>query len=97
MQTLDKKQQNKIVAPGPGKRNADRDTDYNKSKDEYRNPDTRTFNEDEESWEKRKTVGSRHEYHYDDEQRDAGDYINCDRSNYNRGNCRFGWFEPEDF
>lgn len=36
------------------------------------------------------------DYTYDDEQRDAGDYINSDHSEYNRGNNRFGWYEPEE-
>ena len=34
----------------------------------------------------------------DEEERSAsaGDYINTDHSDYNRGNSRYGWYEPEE-
>lgn len=36
------------------------------------------------------------DYHFDDEQREAGDYINIDHSEYNRGNSRYGWYDPQE-
>ena len=78
-------------------------------------PKSRTFNEDEESWEKKNDdetenqgtsgndwdannpVERSNDHRYDDEQRDAGDYISSDHSEYNRGNSRFGWYDSEEY
>jgi len=92
-------------------RNADRDPDYNKNTDKYRDPDSKTFNEDEESWKNKNSgqqgttgndwdandaVSRSKSYRYEDEQRDATDYISSDHSDYNRGNSRFGWYDSEE-
>jgi hypothetical protein len=93
-------------------RNGNRNPAYNKNTDKYRDPDSKTFNEDEESW-KNKNSGQQEgtpgndwdannpvergtDYRYDDEQRDASDYINADHSDYNRGNSRYGWYDAEE-
>lgn len=93
-------------------RNGNRNPEYNKNTDKNHDPDSKTFNEDEQSWknknsEQQGTTGNDWDannavergtdYRYDDEQRGAADYINSDHSDYNRGNSRFGWYDPEDW
>lgn len=94
MKTIDK---NKSVSDT---RNANRNPAYNKNTDKNHDPDSRTFNEDEQSWKNRqgaKQATSSTDYRYDDEQRDASDYISCDRNSYNLEDARFGCFEPEEW
>jgi len=129
---------NQSVAASSANRNEDRDKDRysddrTKNTDKSHDKDSKTFNEDEESWDNRKDAetttsnkgtedndwdqndamqrGTASRYfddsqnyktssRYDeyDEHRDAaaGDYINSDHSEYNRGNDRFRWDEPQD-
>ncbi|MFP9098652.1 hypothetical protein ACLI09_06315 [Flavobacterium sp. RHBU_24] len=84
--------------------------DHYKNTDKNHDPDSQTFNEDEESWKNKQgnqgTPGNNwdannpversNEKKYDEEQRDATDYINSDHSDYNRGNSRFGWYDSEE-
>jgi len=92
-------------------RNADRDPSYNKNTDKHRDPDSKTFSEDEESYENNNTedkstfnsgttgndwdannpVERSDRYRYDEEERNAADYISSDHSNYNRSDSRFYW------
>ncbi|MFL9845738.1 hypothetical protein [Flavobacterium rhizosphaerae] len=89
----------------------------NRNHDDYRDPRTRTFNEDEDSWKNKnqdkETTESRGTKNNDwdendqmqrspgwhdeeEERRASGDYIDTDHSDYNRGNSRFGWYEPRE-
>lgn len=46
--------------------------------------------------DKKTSISQPTDYRYEDEQRDAGDYINSDHSEYNRSDNRYGWYEPEE-
>lgn len=122
METKDKNRRNGNFDPKG--RNLDQDpasiaAENNKARkktDGDRPLKSQTFNEDEDSWERRNNAETKNngtprndwnendpmerdkDYRYDDEQRDmsAGDYINIDHSEYNRGNSRYGWYEPEE-
>jgi hypothetical protein len=122
MQTDDKKQWNQDQDPASRvtERNADKDPSYNKDTDKNKDPDSKTFNEDEASyenngdtsddedddddyvansgtkgndWDANNPVERSDSYRYDDEERNASDYINSDHSNYNRSDSRFSWTE----
>lgn len=62
----------------------------------HNNTNATTVNDHDELWSDSYDEDDSYEYQFEEEHRDAGDYINCDRSDYNRDDSRFGWFEPEE-
>ncbi|KOS06250.1 hypothetical protein AM493_09560 [Flavobacterium akiainvivens] len=72
----------------------------NRSRMYSKNPDSKTFNEDESSYNRKldeaknashKNTSYSFTDNYSEEERWGADYISSDHSNYNRTNSRFYW------
>ncbi|MFP9113237.1 hypothetical protein ACLI1A_04805 [Flavobacterium sp. RHBU_3] len=55
-----------------------------------------TTNGNEELWTGSQDEEENYEYQFEEGHHDAGDYINCDHSNHNRSDNRYGWYEPQE-
>lgn len=88
---------NRNLDQDPASRAADR---TGRNRNNAKNPDSKTFNEDEKSYDRKSgekknasTTNKSFSFtdNYTEEERWGADYINSDRSDYNRNDSRFYW------